>query len=311
MAKYDFSAELAKYGPEAAARPHTVRRGRRYCRRLARRHYENFTVVSFLLPSPLRQHFYNIYAYCRWADDLADEAGDPQRSLALLDWWELQLRRCYRGQYAHPVFAALGETIREFAIPPEPLVNLLVAFRQDQRVTRYETVDQVLDYCRYSANPVGHLVLYLGRCFDNGRAMLADAICTGLQLVNFLQDVALDWQRGRLYLPLSHCRHYGYDEAAFARQEYNEAFRRLMAAEAAEAQGWLHRGLPLVQQVPRALQLDVMLFAHGGLAALAAVRRREYNVWASRPALSRWEKLRLVGRCWWRLRQGNVLEDMS
>jgi squalene synthase HpnC len=311
MAKYDFSAELAQYGPEAAAsRPMTARRGRRYCRRLARRHYENFTVVSFLLPARLRQHFHNIYAYCRWADDLADEAGDPQRSLALLEWWELELRRCCQGQCVHPVFAALAETIREFAIPPEPLVNLLVAFRQDQRVMRYETFDQLLDYCRYSANPVGHLVLYLGRCFDGPRAILSDAICTGLQLVNFLQDVALDWARGRIYLPLAHCRHHGYDESMFARQEYNEAFRRLMAAEAAEAQGWLHRGLPLILEVPPDLRLDVALFVHGGLAALEAVRRRNYDVWSSRPALSRWEKLRLVARCWWRFRPGSPLEGL-
>ena len=180
-----------------------------------RRHYENFTVASRLLPRRLRQHVCNIYAYCRWADDLADEIGDPQRSLALLDWWETQLRDCYDGRAAHPVFIALSETIRKFDIPAEPFLDLLVAFRQDQRVTRYETIDQVLEYCRCSANPVGRLVLYLGRCHTPERARLSDSICTGLQLANFCQDVARDWDRGRIYLPQADCRRFGYDEAVF------------------------------------------------------------------------------------------------
>ena len=166
-----FSTDLARYGPEAAAgTPFTLRQSRRYCRRLARRHYENFTVVSWLLPRRLRQHVANVYAYCRWADDLADEIGDPGRSLALLDWWERQLGDCYQGRATHPVFVALAETIRKFNIPREPFLDLLAAFRQDQQVTRYETIEQVLEYCRYSANPVGRLVLHLGQCHTPERA---------------------------------------------------------------------------------------------------------------------------------------------
>ncbi len=205
MPASSFAAELNQYGPEAPVRRISLARGRRYCRRLARRHYENFTVASLLLPRYLRQHFYNIYAYCRWADDLADEAGDPRRAMDLLGWWEKQLHGCYRGQWSHPVFVALGDTIRKFNIPPDPFVNLLVAFRQDQQVTRYETFDHLLNYCRYSANPVGRLILHLGECGTAEREVLADSICTGLQLANFWQDVARDWDRGRIYLPLSHC----------------------------------------------------------------------------------------------------------
>jgi len=309
MAIRGFALDLELYGPEARQVKHpSLSRAQKYCRRLARRHYENFTVASLLLPRHLRQHFYNVYAYCRWADDLADETGDPQRGLALLDWWEQELRECYQGHSQHPVFVALEDTIRQFAIPVDPFVDLLVAFRQDQRVARYESLDQLLDYCRYSANPVGRLVLYLGRCHDPERARLADSICTGLQLANFLQDVALDWERGRVYLPQTHCRQFGYDESMFARRECNEPFRRLLAAEAAEAEGWLRRGQPLVPLVPEELRLDVALFIHGGLALVEAIRRNQYDVWSRRPVLSKLEKLRIVARCWWRLRRGTRLE---
>jgi squalene synthase HpnC len=302
-----FAADFELYGPRAAPpKPPSRRRSRQYCRRLARRHDENFTVASLLLPGRLRQHVYPIYAYCRWADDLADHPGDPAQRLALLDWWEVQLRECFRGRAVHPVFVALRETIDEFGIPPDPFIDLLVAFRQDQRVVRYETADQVLDYCRYSANPVGRLVLYLGRCHKPGLTVYSDAICTGLQLANFCQDVALDWEQGRVYLPLAHCRQFGYDEAMFARRELNEAFRRLLAAEVAEAEGWLRRGLPLVDLVPRALRLDVALFVSGGLAILEAIRRADYDVWNRRPALSKLDKFRLAVRCWWQLRRGKL-----
>jgi squalene synthase HpnC len=298
-----FAADFELYGPQAPPpKRMSLRKARRYCRRLARRHYENFTVVSFLLPGDLRQHLYNIYAYCRWADDLADESDSPERSLRLLDWWEQQLRECYGGQATHPVFMALGDTIRQFSIPIEPPVDLLVAFRQDQRQNRYESLDKVLEYCRYSANPVGRLVLYLARCHDPKRAVRADAICTGLQLANFLQDVALDWDRGRIYLPRTQLQQFGYDEAMFARRECNEAFRRLMEAAIAEAEGFLRRGIPLVTMMPEELRLDVALFIHGGLEILGKIRQVDYDVWNRRPVLSKYEKLRLVLRCWWELR---------
>jgi len=302
--------DLELYGP-SAPEPNRLSpaRSRRYCRRLARRHYENFTVASRLAPRRLRQHISNVYAYCRWADDLADETGDPKGNLELLDWWQRQLADCYQGRASHPVFIALADTIRQFDIPPDPFADLLVAFRQDQRVTRYETLDQLLEYCRYSANPVGRLVLYLGRCHDPRRAQLADLISTGLQLANFWQDVAGDWDRGRIYLPQVHLRRFGYDESMFARRQANDAFRRLLAAEVAETEGWLRRGLPLVDLVPHDLQLEVALFVHGGLAILEAIRRQDYDVWSSRPTLSRLDKLRLFGQCWWRLRSGRLIED--
>lgn len=301
MPPASFAAELELYGPCAREQKQPSRRAsRRYCRRLAHRHYENFTVASLLLPRRLRRHFYHVYAYCRWADDLADETGDPGKSLALLQWWEDQLYECFKGAARHPVFVALAETVEQFAIPPDPFVDLLVAFRQDQRIARYETFDQLLGYCRYSANPVGRLVLYLGGCHTEERQRLADSITTGLQLANFWQDVARDWDRRRIYLPLADCCRFGYDESMFARREFNESFRRLLAAEVSEAEGWLRRGLPLVGMVPRELRVDVALFIQGGLAILEAIRRQGFDVWSKRPVVSRFEKLRLLAKCWWR-----------
>jgi squalene synthase HpnC len=298
-----FSRDLTRFGPNAPLGPPIgLPEARRYCQILAKRHYENFTVGSWLLPRRLRRHFYNIYAYCRWADDLADEVSNPQQSLALLDWWETQLRDCYRGQILHPVFIALAETTESFKIPIDPFVDLLAAFRQDQRVSRYETIDDLLQYCRYSANPVGHLVLYLGECFTIEHAKLADSICTGLQLANFCQDVAGDWDRGRIYLPQADCRRYEYTEAMFARREFNEAFRRLMQAQVDQAESYLQAGLPLINMMPKELQLDISLFIYGGLAILRAIRRQNFDIWTRRPTVSKMEKLRLYFGCWRRIR---------
>ena len=308
MPKTSFLADLQRFGPHAQpAEKLSPRKARRYCRRLAKRHYENFTVVSRLLPRPLRQHVCNVYAYCRWADDLADETGDPRQSLALLNWWEWHLRQCYAGQTFHPVFIALAETIKKFDIPDDPFVDLLAAFRQDQQVFRYESHGELLNYCRYSANPVGRLVLYLCDCHTPERTRLSDWICTGLQLANFCQDVAGDWDRGRIYLPQVECRRFGYDETMFAARQCNETFRRLMAVHVEQAEGLLRRGLPLVNVLPSEVRLPVAAFALGGLAILEAIERQNYDVWTARPTLSKMEKLRILVSCWWRLRRGTLL----
>jgi squalene synthase HpnC len=294
-----FATELSSYGPGTSAAPPSLAEAQSYCRQLARTHYENFTVASWLLPRELRQHFCHIYAYCRWSDDLADETGDPAQSLRLLDWWEGQLDDCYRGLATHPVFVALVSTIQEFGIPIEPYRNLLIAFRQDQTQTYYETFDDLLGYCRNSANPVGRLVLYLARSHDDERGRLADSICTGLQLANFWQDVARDYDRGRIYLPQESCRRAGYDQSMFARREFNPQFRHLLSGEVDRAEQFLRAGQPLVTLMPRKLRVDIQLFIDGGLAILRAIRRIDYNVWRQRPVITRAAKLSLLLRAWW------------
>lgn len=289
---------LAEMGPSALpARAWSLAEARAYCRRLARTHYENFQVASWLLPRPLRPHFYAVYAYCRWADDLADEVHNPAESLRLLDWWQEQLDACYAGQARHPVFVALRETVRDCAVPRQPFADLLDAFRQDQATTRYETLDEVLAYCRRSADPVGRIVLHLGGAFDDRRAALSDHVCTGLQLANFCQDVANDWDRGRVYLPQRDCRRFGYGEADFSNRTVNEPFRGLLAWFATAAEERLRAGLPLVERLPGKLRGDVWLFAQGGLKILANVRGANYDVWSRRPKVSKWDRLWLLAGC--------------
>ncbi|MEX2139204.1 MAG: squalene synthase HpnC [Pirellulales bacterium] len=302
MSTATFAAELALYGPvpSAARCAPSLAESQEYCRRLAKGHYENFTMASFLLPRELRPHFHAVYAYCRWADDLADETGGED-SLRLLDWWEGELNSCYQGEARHPVFVALRHTIDEFSIPIEPFQSLLVAFRQDQYRKRYETFNDLLGYCRNSADPVGRLVLYLGRAAMPENVALSDSICTGLQLANFWQDVARDYDRGRIYLPLADCRTAGYDEAMFERREFNPAFRTLLAGQVDRAEAMLRAGEPLVACVPRGLQLDVALFIRGGVAVLDGIRRQNYNVWRRRPVVGKLAKLRLFAAAWWHI----------
>jgi squalene synthase HpnC len=270
-----------------------------YCRQLARSHYENFTVASWLLPRRLLRHWYAIYAYCRTADDLADESGDAEESLRRLDDWEQQLDDCYAGRARHPIFVALAQTIEDCRIPRQPFADLLVAFRQDQRVRRYETPDDVLAYCRNSANTVGRLILYVGGCHDEVRGRLSDSICTGLQLANFCQDVARDAAIDRLYLPQDTLDRAGYTIDMWSRAEFNEAFRRALRSEVDRAEHYLRAGEPLVAMMPRELRLEVALFVAGGLEILAAIRRQDYDVWRTRPSISKLTKLRLLTTAWW------------
>ena len=290
-----FVAELQRLGPEADYAPVALGQARAYCRRLARTHYENFSVATLLLPRRLTQHFHNVYAYCRWADDLGDETGGGDEALRLLAWWRAELLRCYDGAPRHPVMIALQRTIRRFAIPVEPFLNLLTAFEQDQRVKHYETYEQLLGYCINSANPVGRLVLYLCECFDDTRARLSDSVCTGLQLANFWQDVARDFAIGRVYLPAEDRRRFGYADTDLEARRCTPAFVELLRFEVERTRGLLIAGLELVRLTPADVQLDIELFARGGLAILQKIETLGYDVWQTRPALSKWEKVRLMG----------------
>jgi len=289
-----FARELSRYGPGRPFDAGRIADARSYCSRLARTHYENFTVASVLLPRKLLRHFHNIYAYCRWADDLADESGGGAAALELLRWWREELLRCYQGLPRHPVMVALQETIRKFRIPPDPFVNLLFAFEQDQILKRYRTFDQLLEYCRHSANPVGHLVLYLCECYDRQNALLSDQVCTALQLANFWQDVARDLYIDRVYLPDEDRVRFGYTEADLHGRRYNQSFVELMRFEVDRARDLFYRGLPLLERVRPEVRHDIELFIRGGLAILRKIERCRYNVWASRPVLAKWEKAALL-----------------
>jgi squalene synthase HpnC len=276
--------------------PPTLEEARAWCRRLAETHYENFHVASWFLPRRLRPHFHAIYAYCRVSDDLGDEVGNPEQSLALLDLWGEELDACYRGQARHPVFVALAETIRACDIPEEPFADLLVAFRQDQTVTRFPTMAEVLGYCRYSANPVGRIVLYACGYRDAERFALSDLTCSALQLANFWQDVRVDYAKNRIYFPLEDMQRFGVDEAAIAPARFTPQFRELMRYEVDYARTMFHAGLPLIGKVDRELALDLDLFSRGGLEILRAIERQDYNVLRARPAISKTRKASLLLR---------------
>ena len=272
----------------------TLAEAREYCARLARTHYENFSVASWFLPSRLRQHFFNVYGYCRISDDLGDEVGDTAASLELLDEWQRELDACYDGAPKHPVFVALAETVRKFDIPKHEFSDLLIAFRQDQTVTRFETFADLLAYCKYSANPVGHLVLYLCAYRDAERQQLSDFTCTSLQLANFWQDVSADYAKGRIYLPLEDLRRFGISEDDIARDQNTPAFLEMMKFEVERARDWFRRGLPLVSKVDHELAIDLDLFSRGGMEILNAIERQGYAVLGNRPAISKTRKLALV-----------------
>lgn len=279
--------------PETAV---TLEQARAWCKHLATTHYENFHVATWFLPERLRPHFYAIYAYCRVSDDLGDEVGDPEQSLALLDLWNHELDACYEGRARHPVFVALAETIRRCNIPKEPFADLLRAFRQDQTVTRYASMSQVLGYCRYSANPVGRLVLYTCGYRDEERFRLSDATCSALQLANFWQDVRVDWAKDRVYLPQDDMQRFGVSDATIGKGIATDEFRALIKYEVEYARDLFLTGLPLIRMVERDLAIDLDLFSRGGLEILNAIERQGCDVLGSRPSIPRGTKLQLALR---------------
>jgi squalene synthase HpnC len=287
---------LPAYYRVAEERTYSLAEAREYTEKIARTHYENFTVVSCLLPRELRQHMYNVYAYCRWSDDLGDEIPDPQLAVRGLNWWRRELQDCYAGRPRHPVFVALRETIDRFEIPPDPFHHLLDAFVQDQTVKRFPTYADVLDYCTRSADPVGRLVLYLFGFRDAERQQLSDRTCTALQLTNFWQDVTVDWLKGRVYLPLEDLERFGVEERQIGERRFSAEFRELMRLEVERARELFRQGLPLLSRVPRRLRVDLALFTRGGQAILEMIERQGYDVLTRRPALSRGRKALLFTR---------------
>ncbi len=295
LLKRGWAALPASYRiPESAP---TLDEARAWCRQLAETHYENFHVASWFLPKELRPHFHSIYAYCRVSDDLGDEVGSPEAALALLGLWGRELDACYEGRARHPVFVALAETIQQCSIPKEPFADLLKAFRQDQVVSRYETMEEVLGYCRYSANPVGRLVLYASGEANEENFRLSDATCTALQLANFWQDVRSDYtERSRIYIPQKDMAFFNVSEEEIAEGNATQAFCDLLRSEVADARLLFEEGMPLIGRVNRDLAIDLDLFSRGGLEILRAIEEAGYDVLSARPAISKNRKLKLMLR---------------
>jgi squalene synthase HpnC len=283
----------AVVGPTAASAPGReaaqLAAAYAWCAKLARSHYENFTIASWLMPREMRPHVHAIYAYARIADDFADE----ERSLARLDEWQHELELAYSGSPRHPVMVAVGDTARRYDIPPKPFMDLLNAFRSDVDFEGFETLGDLLDYARYSANPVGRLVLYLFGFRDPERQRLSDLICTGLQLANFWQDVAIDFAKGRIYFPRRDMRRYGVTADDLRHGRVSAGFIDLMRHEVLHAREMLLAGAALSTMVGSGLRRDILIFAGGGLAILRAIERAGYNVLGARPKLTRLDYVKL------------------
>jgi len=279
-------AESRREAPETTE----LDRAYAFCTELAQSHYENFTIASWLMPRAMRKHMHAIYAYARMADDFADEDHD----LAALDDWERQLEAAYAGAPRHPVFVALADTAHKFDIPKEPFSDLLVAFRSDVNFQGFDTLDDLLGYARNSANPVGRLVLYLFGYRDEERQHLSDLVCSGLQLANFWQDVAIDLGKGRIYIPRDDLARFGIAPNALGKHDLSAKFIELMRHEVGIARAMLlEGGTALSKLVDRRLSRDILMFAGGGLAILRSIERVGYDVFERRPELQKWDYFKL------------------
>ena len=294
----------------------------RFCAQSARSHYENFNVGGWITPRDKLPHVHAIYAWCRMVDDLGDEVNpeqEPTQSVSdgridstvsqhrldRLDWWESELDLVYSGQPTHPVNVAIQHTVARFEIPKDPFRRLIHANRLDQGAGRFATLNDVLDYCTYSANPVGHLYLYLFGYSDTERQRLADNTCTALQLTNFWQDVSRDYhERGRIYLPQQDMARFGATESDIASGHASNEFRALLSHECEYARQLFRDGAPLVDSLEPDARLPVALFTRGGVAILDAIHKQSYDVLTARPSLSKSKKARLLASALLRSKMG-------
>jgi squalene synthase HpnC len=266
-----------------------------WCERLTRTHYENFPVASLFIPRDKRPYVCAVYAFARTADDFADEGDDPpEERLRKLDEWQKKLDASYEGTADHPVFVALAETASRTGIPKSLFSDLLAAFRLDVTKVRYASTAELLQYCMFSANPVGRIILQIFSGANSHSCALSDNICTGLQLANFAQDVSVDWSKGRLYLPLDDLGRFGYTEEEIEGGIVDQRFREIMKLQVDRARGYLLAGSPLVGEAPRAIRFELALTVRGGLAILKSVERIGFDVLRRRPVISAVEKGRIV-----------------
>ena len=267
----------------------------RYCENLARNHYENFPVASWFIPRARRPFVYAVYAFARTADDFADEgAVSPSARLRKLDDWERNLDLCFEGTADHPIFVALGETIRRTGIPGHLMVDLLHAFRMDVTTTHFSTFTDLLDYCRYSANPIGRLVLYIFEDANEKTLPFSDEICTGLQLANFWQDVSVDKRKGRVYIPLEDIERFGYTLNDLDKNVVNDRFHDLIRFQVGRTREFFARGKPLLSQSTPELRFELALTWNGGMAILNKIQASAFDVLSARPSLTLKDKFSIL-----------------
>jgi len=268
-----------------------------HCEARARQHYENFPVGLFV-PKPKRKYVHALYAFMRVADDFSDEPIYEGMRRQKLDEWEARLHAAYQGRAEGPIFMALAETVERLAIPKQPLLDLLSAFKQDTEKDRYETWDELLDYCRRSADPVGRLVLIVFEQKDPALVPLSDAICTGLQLANHWQDLAIDLRRGRLYAPRELLVAHGVPEWDLSAGRLTDGLLALMRDLVGRTRVFFERGRPLCDGVGRELRFELRLTWLGGSGILDRIERAGYDVFRRRPHYGLAGKLGLAWRAW-------------
>lgn len=296
-----FHSELERLAPTSQnGTPCSLAEAEAYCQMWAKRQYENFTVVSFLLPKKLRQDFFNVYAYCRWSDNLADEVSSTEKSIELLESWKRELLGIFSGVAPqHPILIALQSTIKKYDLASEPLTDLLDAFKQDQQTFRYDDSASLLNYCKRSADPVGRILLKLTSSYDDTNVALSDAICTGLQLANFCQDMSRDAAIDRIYCPKSLWQKHGVTESMILSREVTDELRSMLRTWVDSTKEYFDRGAPLIDNVPRWFARDLSLFVGGGRAILGKIEKADFDVWTHRPTVSKFQKMKLLLRSLW------------
>lgn len=274
----------------------TLAEAQAWCRHLATTHYENFHVATWFLPARLRPHFHSIYAFCRVSDDLGDEVADTETATRLLAQWRAMLHECFQAPEAsrHPVYVALASTIAACALLVGPFDDLISAFEQDQTLTHHESLESLERYSRYSANPVGRLVLMTSGYASEDLFALSDDICTALQLANFYQDVVEDDERGRRYLPADEMARFGVTEVQIHERRGDANFRGMMRFLVEDARARLVRGGRIVELVDRDLAATLSLFVKGGQAILDAIAAQGYDTLRARPVVTKGAKARLL-----------------
>jgi len=281
----------------------TIEQAEKHCSNIARSHYENFVVSNWFTPPEVKQHIENIYAFCRYGDDLGDDAPfPPEQRLQLLNEWESDLKRAaendWNGEPRHPILTAVQRTASYHSIPVEPFIRLIHAFKMDQTKTRYNNWEELREYCIHSADPVGHLFLYVYGHDDEEMRVLADNTCTALQLANHWQDVSRDLEQDRIYVPLDEMEQFGYTLEMYQNREVNEAWRTLIKHQVDRAQKMFDDGRKLWEKVDPRLAVDLRMFTTGGEAVLRSIRKQNYNTFTKRPRVSKLKQVRLFISTW-------------